>query len=323
MKDTNPKKPKNGKLQYILTMIAAVLAVVLMVGYTVISFYLRARTESVTLSEKTFVIVAVLMLGIMAYFSYQSYRDRARAIEYAEKLRQYQSNLEERVHKQTKELRHQSDKLMCMQENVTEGMANLIERRDGSTGEHVHNTKMYVSMILKYMTAHNVHSDVVTDDYAKNVTNATVLHDVGKIQISDVILNKPGRFTPEEYEVMKTHAEIGGRLIKEILGDVADDELVHTAEDIARYHHEKWDGSGYPTGISGTDIPLSARIMAVADVFDALVSERVYKERMSLDEAFEILKADAGKHFDPQVVDIFCSIRPEVERYLNDKDSKQ
>ena len=120
-----------------------------------------------------------------------------------------------------------------------------------------------------------------------------------------MILNKPGRFTPEEYEIMKEHAAFGGEIIKDIFGKNADPMLVEVAGDVARYHHEKWDGTGYPEGLKKEEIPLSARIMAVADVFDALVSKRVYKDAMAVEQAVAILEKDAGTHFDPEIVDIF------------------
>ena len=148
---------------------------------------------------------------------------------------------------------------------------------------------------------------------------SAMLHDVGKIKISDVILNKPGRFTPEEYEIMKKHAPYGGEIVKDILGKNADEELLQITSSVARYHHEKWDGSGYPEGLKGEEIPLCARIMAVADVFDALVSKRVYKDAMMMDKAFQILERDAGRHFDPEIVEVFVKLREEVEKYVAEK----
>jgi len=264
------------------------------------------------------IVLAILMILIIAFFCFESYRSHNKIINSAVELKEYQMTLEERVREQTYEIKKQSERMLMLQEDIIEGMATLIESRDGNTGEHVHNTKMYVMMILRYMYEHRIQSDEVTHDFVKNVTKAAVLHDVGKIKISDVILNKPGRFTEEEYNIMKKHADIGGDIVKDIFSEFENEELVDVAGDIARYHHEKWDGSGYPTGRSGKDIPLSARVMAVADVFDALVSKRVYKERMSVDEAFEVMQNDAGKHFDPEIVEIFLKIRPDVETYLRE-----
>ncbi len=151
-----------------------------------------------------------------------------------------------------------------------------------------------------------------------HICNAAPLHDVGKIMISDMILNKPGRLTPEEFAVMQTHSELGGDIMKDVLGDSTNRDLIRMSSDIAHYHHEKWDGSGYPDGLAGDEIPLCARIMAVADVFDALISKRVYKDAMSIEEAYRILQEDAGTHFDPELIQVFVAIRGEVESYLKE-----
>ena len=159
---------------------------------------------------------------------------------------------------------------------------------------------------------------MVDSAFVEQIGNAATLHDIGKIQISDTILNKPGRFTPEEYEIMKTHSKLGSEIVGKILGESADEKLIQISKDVVNYHHEKWDGTGYPEGLKGEEIPLSARIMAVADVFDALVSKRVYKDSMPPEQAFEILREDAGKHFDPKIVEIFWELRVEIEEYLRE-----
>lgn len=262
------------------------------------------------------IILSILIFCAVAYFITSSYKNRRVAMQYADELKEYQLTLEERVQEQTIEIKEQAERMIDIQENAVEGMATLIESRDGNTGEHVRSTKKYVSLIVNYMYENNMHKDVISSSYVKKVENAATLHDVGKIKISDVILNKPGKFTPEEYELMKLHAAFGGDIVKEVLGKNADEELVRIASDVAHYHHEKWDGSGYPDGLKAEEIPMSARIMAVADVFDALVSKRVYKEAMSIDNAMEILKQDAGVHFDPEIVEVFLQLRPKVEEHL-------
>ncbi len=262
------------------------------------------------------IIVSLFIFVGVVYFCTSSYRNRQRAVHYAEKLEDYQMSLEDRVREQTQEIMEQSEQMMQLQENVIEGMATLIESRDGNTGQHVRSTKRYVAMIVQYMYNHHLHSEEIDLNYIAQICNAAPLHDVGKIMISDTILNKPGRFEPEEFAVMQTHSEIGGRIVKDILGKGTDEDLVEMSSDVAHYHHEKWDGTGYPKGLQGEEIPLCARIMAVADVFDALVSKRVYKSKMGINEAYEILKQDAGTHFDPELVDIFIAIRPQVEEYL-------
>lgn len=264
------------------------------------------------------ILISLVIFGVVGYFCTTSYRNRIKAIHYAEELKNSQLTLEERVVEQTQEIKEQTERLVQMQEDVIEGMATLIESRDGDTGEHVRSTKKYVSMIVSYMHQHHIHEEEVDDVFVEQIGNAAALHDIGKIQISDTILNKPGKFTPEEFEIMKTHSKSGGEIVGKILGDSADDRLVQISRDVVTYHHEKWDGTGYPEGLQGEQIPLSARIMAVADVFDALVSKRVYKDSMSPDQAFEILREDAGKHFDPVIVDIFFEIREDVEKYLQE-----
>ena len=237
-------------------------------------------------------------------------------MHYADELKQYQLHLEERVLEQTKEIKHQAEEMIKMQENVIEGMATLIESRDENTGEHVKNTKQYVSLIANYMYDNKMHADVITPMYVNKLITAAVLHDVGKIKISDLILNKPARLTQEEYEIMKTHSSLGENIVEIILGKHTDKELLQISRDVAKHHHEKWDGTGYPSGLRENDIPLAARIMAVADVFDALISKRIYKDQMPMEVAFEIIKKESGKQFDPEIIEIFLSQQEKIQQYL-------
>lgn len=138
------------------------------------------------------------------------------------------------------------------------------------------------------------------------------MHDLGKIAVDDAVLRKPGRFTDEEYEKMKVHAKEGAKIVQSVLKNVDDEEFKTIAQNVAHYHHEKWNGAGYPEKLSGEQIPFEARIMALADVFDALVSKRCYKESMSYDKAFEIIKNDLGTHFDPKLGELFIDCRPEL-----------
>jgi len=140
------------------------------------------------------------------------------------------------------------------------------------------------------------------------------MHDLGKIAIDDDILRKPGKFTEEEYNEMKRHTTEGARIVSSILEGVEDDEFVEIAKNVALYHHEKYNGKGYPTGVSGEQIPIEARIMALADVFDALVSERCYKKAFTFDQAFEIIRNDLGEHFDPHLGKIFIECRQDLEK---------
>ena len=269
------------------------------------------------------ILVSVLIFIVVGYFCTSSYRNRNKATRYAEELKNYQTTLEERVEAQTKKIKEQALERIRMQESVIEGMAAIIESRDNSTGEHVRNTKRYVSMMADYMLENNIYPEEVDEKFTVYIRNAAPLHDVGKILISDVILNKPGRFTPEEFEIMKTHAFLGGDIVEKILAGNAEPELLQMARDIVCCHHEKWDASSYPRGSRGSEIPLSARIMAVADVFDALVCKRVYKEAMAEEHAFSILREDAGKHFDPVLVDVFFAIREDVHQYLQENTRRQ
>lgn len=263
------------------------------------------------------ILISLLIFVLVVYFCTSSQKNRRRSLELVEELKEYQETLEERVAQKTAENEAQNRQMLKMQQHVIDGMATLIESRDGNTGTHVKNSKQYVSLVAAQMRREGMYPDVIDDKYVEDVTSAAALHDVGKIKISDKILNKPGRFTPEEFEVMKLHAQYGGEIVGEILGNDADDDLVEISRNVARYHHEKWDGSGYPEGLKGEEIPLCARIMAVADVFDALVAKRVYKERMDKEEAYEILRKDTGKHFDPTVIQAFFATQDKIEKYLN------
>ena len=144
------------------------------------------------------------------------------------------------------------------------------------------------------------------------------MHDIGKITTPDDILRKPGKLTEEEFEIMKKHAEEGGKIIKSTMSYIEENEYVDIAYDVAVYHHEKWNGKGYPEGLKETEIPLGARIMAVADVFDALTSERCYKKPVGIDEAFDIIRDSAGTHFDKDIVDVFMELKPEVRKILGE-----
>lgn len=269
------------------------------------------------------ILISLLIFGLVVYFCTSSYKNRHKAMLLVEELREYQLTLEERVRIKTEENKAQDLKLMQFQQNVIDGMAIMIESRDGNTGQHVKNVKNYATMIVAYMKEHHMYPEIIDDAFMTNISNAAVLHDIGKIKISDRILNKPGRFEPEEFEIMKTHAQLGGEIVGDILGKDADPELVMLCRDITTFHHEKWDGTGYPDGLQGEQIPLSARIIAVADVFDALVSKRVYKDKMPEQQAYDILKRDAGIHFDPTVVDVFFSIRDQVRQYMQSLEEEE
>lgn len=191
------------------------------------------------------------------------------------------------------------------------GFANIVESRDDNTGGHVRRTSKYVEMIAKEMKREGLFEDVLTDEYVNKICLSAPLHDVGKITVPDRVLLKQGKLDDNEYEEMKKHTVEGGKMIKKTFSDT--EEYAQTAYEVAMNHHEKWNGKGYPEGKKGEEIPLSARIMAVADVFDALSQDRCYRKAMTMDECFEIIEKGRGESFDPRVVDAFVKIREEVE----------
>lgn len=234
------------------------------------------------------------------------------------RLEKYKDQLEKENERKTQTLIERKQKMLAIQESTVIGMAALIESRDHDTGEHVKRTGRYVELLIRAAQKEGYCSDILTDDYAELVIKAAPLHDIGKIAVSDVILQKPGKLTDEEFELMKKHTSAGGRIVVEVLGSIEEKDYIDIAAQIAEGHHEKWNGSGYPKGLSGHNIPICARIMAVADVFDALVSERCYKPPMSVDKAFTIIEESGGNHFDPELARLFCSIRSDIERVLDE-----
>ena len=196
-------------------------------------------------------------------------------------------------------------KISAMQNHVISGLANLIENRDTDTGEHISRTSSFVRLLAENSREEGLYKDIIDDHFISLMYILAPMHDIGKILVPDSILKKPGKLTAEEFEQMKKHASLGGKVVSEVLEGITDEEYLKFASDIATYHHEKWDGSGYPFGKKGEEIPLSARIMAVADVFDALISERCYKKAMPFDQAVEIIRQGSGAHFDPKLVEVF------------------
>jgi len=193
-----------------------------------------------------------------------------------------------------------------IQEVSIRALAHLAETRDPETGNHILRTQGYVLLLAQRLQTHPRFAAALNDRYITLLARSAPLHDIGKVGIPDAILLKPGALTPDEWKVMKTHAHLGSDAIEMAERDAARPvEFLVLAKEIAHWHHEKWDGSGYPDGLAGDAIPLSARLMALADVFDALISRRVYKEPMSFETAREIITAGRGAHFDPDIVDAF------------------
>lgn len=223
-----------------------------------------------------------------------------------------------------------------MQDVSIRALASLAEARDMETGQHIRRTQAYIEVLIAHLRPHPRFSRYFSDTMAHLVAKAAPLHDIGKVGIPDSILLKPGRLTAEEFEIMKTHSAIGGNAIELAIRselNEADFQILHehglhgsqlpdssarafesaplaflaVAREIAMWHHEKWDGSGYPDGLCGDAIPIPARLMALADVFDALASRRVYKEPMSFEAAVELISEASGKHFDPDIVNAFIA----------------
>ncbi|MDY4832254.1 MAG: HD domain-containing protein [Treponema sp.] len=197
---------------------------------------------------------------------------------------------------------------------IVTSFATLVESRDSSTGSHVKRTKSYVKIILDEIKTNNLYSSIMTKDFEDKMMNAAPMHDIGKISIPDTILQKPGKLTDDEYSVMKKHSVLGGEIIQEIFKDMDDKEFLNIAYDVTRYHHEKWNGNGYPEGLVGKEIPFSARIMAIADVFDAISAKRCYRDAMPLDKCFAIIKEGKGVDFDPVLTDLFLNAKEKVEK---------
>ena len=187
-------------------------------------------------------------------------------------------------------------------------LASLAEARDDETGNHILRTQNYLQILAEELANQSQYTDVLTQQTIAIYTKAAPLHDIGKVGIPDHVLYKPGKHTPEEWEIMKSHAQIGADAIRRAIGNEDDKKAVdflYVAMDIAGYHHEKWDGSGYPKGLASNNIPLAARLMALADVFDALISHRVYKSAYPMDVTINIINDGNGTHFDPDIVDAF------------------
>lgn len=216
---------------------------------------------------------------------------------------------ENELHDKVSEIERSKLQVIRMQNHTIESLSNLVENRDEDTGEHVRRTRAYVELLAVQLMKNNHYPEILTPRYVRFLKRAAPMHDIGKIVVPDAILKKPGRLTKGEFALMKRHASEGGRIVHEILDGYEDPEYIQITADIATHHHEKWNGTGYPDKLMGEAIPLSARIMAIADVFDALVSPRIYKSPMSYEEAFEIIKENSGIHFDPVIAQEFLNIK--------------
>lgn len=232
--------------------------------------------------------------------------------KYLQLLANYNEELKRDVDAETRHVREVQDKLIL-------GMANMIENRDNNTGGHIKRTSKCIGIIAEELKRRD-RKDIYTDQFCNALIKAAPMHDIGKIAVDDVILRKPSRYTPEEFEQMKQHAPQGASLLSTIIENVEEEYFVRIAENMAHYHHERWNGTGYPDNLCGEEIPLEARIMAIADVYDALVSKRCYKDKMSFEEAANIIREGMGTQFDPALADVFESCRETLEAYYRDEE---
>ena len=192
-------------------------------------------------------------------------------------------------------------------------LVKLAESRDDQTGAHIERVAVFCKLLANNLSNNTKYKDYINDDYVDKLFKASPLHDIGKVGIPDSILLKPDKLSAAEFEIMKTHTTIGANTLSDVKKKYPDNKLLELGINITHFHHEKWDGTGYPKGLSGTEIPLSARIMALADVYDALRSKRAYKEAYSHEASIEIIRQGKGTFFDPEIVDAFLEIEAEFE----------
>lgn len=238
--------------------------------------------------------------------SYGTLQDITSMKDAEDKLEQYSKHLEEMVAAKVKET---SDAQIA----TIFALVKLAESRDDETGAHIERTASFCRLLAEKARTLPQYASIITDEYLTAIYRASPLHDIGKVGISDLILLKPGKLTPEEFAIMKTHVEIGYQTLKSVDNRYMNNSFIQMGLDITRYHHEKWDGSGYLAELQGEDIPLSARIMALSDVYDALRSKRVYKPAYTHEKSMEIIEEGRGKHFDPTLTDLFLAHNKEFE----------
>ena len=284
------------------------------------------RTYAVWLAERHIVTPVNAIADAASCFSYDTPQAREASMKMLDELDihtgdelEYLYDAYRRTSADTvryiNEVQQKNEQITRLQNGLILVLADMVESRDQCTGDHVRKTAAYCEIILRQMQKEGIYADKLTEDFIAEVVNSAPLHDVGKIKVSDTILNKPGKLTDEEFRVMQSHTVAGGEIIDKAIATVGEEsEYLTEARNLAEYHHEKWNGKGYPVGLSGEEIPLSARVMAVADVFDALVSRRSYKEPYSVEKALDIIREGSGTHFDPLVVQAFLDAEEEVRR---------
>ena len=221
--------------------------------------------------------------------------------------------LDELIRERTAQLARRTEQLVLLQNGIVYTMADLVENRDKNTGGHIDRTAKYLRILIYAMLESGVYADEMKNWNLDLVISSARLHDLGKIAISDSILNKAGPLTEDEFKEMRMHSIAGERIIEKAIQQTGDAEFLYNAKLIAAYHHECWDGSGYPYGLKGTDIPLQGRLMAIIDVYDALVSERPYKKAFTHEDALDIILKGSGKHFDPKITNVFLDVNERIK----------
>jgi len=225
--------------------------------------------------------------------------------------------IDEIIKERTAKLYQQSIYLQSLKDAIVYTLAEMVERRDNDTGGHIERTTLYMTIIINEMMENGPYQDELKMADINRLIASARLHDVGKIAISDTVLNKPGKLTDEEKEIMKTHCEEGVAIIDNIISRTekagGDEKFLNNARLLVSSHHERWDGSGYPKGLSGENIPIQGRIMAIVDVFDALVSVRPYKNAIPFDEAVKIIMEASGSHFDPKIAEAFFRAKDKLQ----------
>jgi len=223
-------------------------------------------------------------------------------------------DIDDLIHERTKRLEERTKQVEALYGNIISILADVIESRDKSTGGHIERTTIQTKILIDAMKEYNVYADEISGWNSDLVASSVRLHDIGKIAIPDTILNKPDKLTKEEYEIMKNHVTAGEHIIDKIISRTHDEVFWNEAKIFASYHHEHWDGTGYPYKLKGLEIPLQGRILALVDVYDALTSERIYKKAFEHKKAVEIIMSESGKQFDPKIVEVFCKVH---ERFMN------
>ena len=314
------------------------------VGYTFLAqvislflgFFIMILTVAIWLAEYNVILPINSMAYVAIHNDFETEESRTQAVANIEKLKIHTNdeieNLYTSMIKTTKDMvqttedmaryiaqmQKQSEVIGKLQNGMILVLADMVESRDQNTGEHVRKTAAYTKIIMEELRREHIYEDELTDKFIEDVFHSAPLHDVGKIQVPDAILNKPGKLTDEEFATMKTHTTEGAKIITSAIEMVSEENsgYLMEARNLAHYHHEKWNGSGYPCGLKGTEIPLSARVMAVADVFDALVSKRSYKDGFPFEKAMAIIREGSGTHFDPNVAEAFLRAEDQVREVM-------